>query len=107
MSLKKDISAYLATFHEGAEQQRYHLENFARWVASHRKKAVPNLDQLARRAEFERLFQKIDGTGKTATAAELCGVSGQTVRIWRCESAHRFPSWAHIENLKVWIETEK
>jgi len=68
---------------------------------------VPTLDQLARRAEFERLFQKIDGTGKTAIAAELCGVSPQTVRIWRCESAHRFPSWAHIENLKVWIETEK
>ena len=29
--LREEIEAYLATFHEGADQQRYHLENFLRW----------------------------------------------------------------------------
>lgn len=33
MTLREEIEAYLATFHEGAEQQRYHLENFLRWRA--------------------------------------------------------------------------
>lgn len=103
MSLKKDIRAYVAEYPD----HRDAVEAFAAWCDARRPAPVPTLDQRARRAEFELLFQKIDGTGKTATAAELCGVSPQTVRIWRCLSAHRFPSWEHIENLKVWIETEK
>ena len=108
MSLKKDIAAYLATFHEGAEQQRYHLENFARWVDSRRPKSVPTLDQLARRAEFERLFKLIPKEeGPMLTAALVCGVSVQTVRIWRCESAHRFPSWEHINKLEDRIKEFK
>ena len=31
MTLREEIEAYLDTFHEGADQQRYHLENFMRW----------------------------------------------------------------------------
>ena len=34
MTLREEIEAYLATFHEGADQQRYHLENFMRWRES-------------------------------------------------------------------------
>ena len=103
MSLKKDIRAYVAEYPD----HRDAVEAFAAWCGARRPKSVPTPDQLARRAEFERLFQKIDGTCKTATAAELCGVSPQTVRIWRCESAHRFPSWDHIEKLKNGIKELK
>ena len=96
MSLKKNASAYVAEF----PAHREAVESFAAWCGARRPKAVPTLDQLARRAEFERLFKLITGKYQTYKAATVCGVSVQTVRIWRCESAHRFPSWEHINKLE-------
>ena len=103
MSLKKNAAAYVAEFQDHREA----VESFAAWCGARRPKAVPTLDQLARRAEFERMFKLIPGKHQTHKAATVCGVSPQTVRIWRCESAHRFPSWAHIEKLKNGIKEFK
>ena len=103
MSLKKNAAAYVAEY----PAHRDAVEAFAAWCGARRPKAVPTLDQLARRAEFERLFQKIGCKNKTAIVAEWCGVSVQTVRIWRCESAHRFPSWEHIKKLENGIKEFK
>ena len=97
MSLKKNAAAYVAEYPDHREA----VEAFVAWCGARRPKSVPTLDQLARRAEIERLFKLIPkAEGPTWTAALVCGVSPQTVRIWRCESAHRFPSWEHIEKLK-------
>lgn len=101
MSLKKNIREFIAEHPHYSEA----LESFSRWDGSRRPVVIHSQDQLARRAEFERLFKLIPkAEGPTWTAASVCGVSGQTVRIWRCASAHRFPSWAHIEKLKDFVE---
>lgn len=105
MSLKKNAAAYVAEF----PAHRDAVEAFAAWCGARSKDAVPTLDQMARREEFNRLFALIPTSeGKFCTAATVCGVSVQTVRIWRCSSANRFPGWAHIEKLKKRInEFEK
>lgn len=100
MSLKKNAAAYVAEFPDHREA----VEAFAAWCGARSPKAVPTLDQLARRAEFKRLFALIPGKYPNHKAATVCGVSVQTVRIWRCESAHRFPSWEHIEKLENGIK---
>ena len=100
MSLKKNAAEYVEEFPDHSEA----VEAFAAWCDARRPEPVPTIDQLARRAEFERLFQKIGCKNKTATVAEWCGVSRQTVRIWRCASAHRFPSWEHICSMVTLID---
>ena len=100
MSLKKNAAAYVAEY----PAHREAVEAFAAWCGARRPKSVPTLDQLDRRAEFERLFKLIPGKYQTNKASTVCGVSPQTVRIWRCESAHRFPSCEHIEKLKNGIK---
>lgn len=52
MTLREEIEAYLATFHEGADQQRYHLENFMRWRESQSNPAQYELEAWIHK-EFE------------------------------------------------------
>lgn len=103
MSLKKNAAAYVAEY----PAHREAVEAFSAWCGARRPKSVPTLDQLARRAEFERLFALIPGKYPNHKAATACGVSVQTIRIWRCASAHRFPGLVHIVRLKKRIEEEK
>jgi len=48
--MREEIESYLASFHEGAAQQRYHLENFMRWRDSNQRPAPTHkeLIELAR-----------------------------------------------------------